>query len=641
VNEITLEDIQAFLSANPTISRQELVALAAQNGVPEALLNQAISTMPQQQVPPTGLIGREQALQAGLEGALSGVEQGYTQGRQDINQGVQGSEALLREAYGAGAGEIRQGVQGAENLLREAYGAGSGEIRQGGDAAEALLREAYGAGSGELRMGRDAATGALTNAAGQATGDIQRANQSALAEILQGRQDTTQGLQGAMGSLQQGFDRGIAGFQPYQQAGTEALNPLSALSGARGQDAFNQAYVDNPYVNFLREQGERSVLGNASATGGLRGGDVMKELTRFGQGLAGQGIQQQIGNLQFLTGQGMNAAQGIGNLSGQQGTAMAGAQQNAANMLTGQSNLAAQQQANTGANLADIGMTTGANISGLLSGTGQQLSNLAGNLGSSGATVRANQGNQLASLASGLGSTGAQARMSGGQLLSGLASNIGTQGAQNVYGGGLANAQAALGAGNQAGQFAFNTGQNLATGRTSAGDMLAGQVAGTAAGLGNLANQQGAGIAGVYDAQTSNLANILSQSGMSQADIQRIIAQSQAGAAQTGAGQYAGLGAIPGTQQTTGIIGNLVQGGQAAGTLMAMSSDYRLKDNITWQSNHNGVNLYSWDWKTEFSDITAGMPTQGVIAQEVAITHPDAVFMTKSGFLAVDYSKVN
>jgi len=73
---------------------------------------------------------------------------------------------------------------------------------------------------------------------------------------------------------------------------------------------------------------------------------------------------------------------------------------------------------------------------------------------------------------------------------------------------------------------------------------------------------------------------------------------------------------------------------------MAMS-DYRLKDNITWQANRNGVNLYSWDWKPEFSDITAGMPTQGVIAQEVAVTHPDAVFMTKSGYLAVDYSKVN
>ena len=366
-----------------------------------------------------------------------------------------------------------------------------------------------------------------------------------------------------MGSLQQGFDRGIAGFQPFQQAGTEALNPLSALSGARGQDAFNQAYVDSPYVNFLREQGERSVLGNASATGGLRGGDVMKELTRFGQGLAGQGIQQQIGNLQFLTGQGMNAAQGIGQLSGQQATAMATAQQNAANMLTGQSNLAAQQQANTGSNLADIGMTTGANISNLLSGTGTNLANLASGLGSTGAQVRANQGSNAAQLASGLASQGAGNIMQGGQLLAGLAQNLGTQGAQNVYGGGLANAQAALGAGNQAGQFAFNTGQGLAQGRTNAGDMLAGQVAGTAAGMGNLANQQGQGVAGVFDAQTQNLVNILSQSGMSQADIQRIIAQSRAGAAQTAAGQFAGLPTAPAVQWNPGIISNI--GNAAAG----------------------------------------------------------------------------
>jgi hypothetical protein len=72
MNEITLADIQAYIAANPNITQQELMALAAQNGVSEALLNQAISTMPQQ-APPTGLIGREQALQAGLQGALQGV----------------------------------------------------------------------------------------------------------------------------------------------------------------------------------------------------------------------------------------------------------------------------------------------------------------------------------------------------------------------------------------------------------------------------------------------------------------------------------------------------------------------------------------------------------------------------------------
>jgi hypothetical protein len=424
------------------------------------------------------------------------------------------------------------------------------------------LRETYAEGANELRGGRDAGISALNNTAIQAAGNVQTANKSALNEILQGRADTTQGLQGAMGSLQQGFDRGIAGFQPYQAAGTEALNPLSALSGARGQDAFNQAYIDNPYVNFLREQGERSVVGNASATGGLRGGDVMKELTRFGQGLAGQGIQQQIGNLQFLTGQGMNAAQGAGNLLGQQATSMAGAQQNAANMLTGQSNLAAQQQANTGANLADIGMNTGANISNLLSGTGSQLSNLAGSLGSSGATIRANQGANAASLAQGLASQGAGNIMQGGQLLSGLAQNIGTQGAGNVYGAGLANAQQAQGAGNTAGQFAYNTGNALAQGRTNAGDMLAGQVAGTAAGMAGLAGQQGQQVAGVFDAQTQNLVNILSQNGMSQADIQRIIAQSRAGAAQTAAGQFAGLPTAPAVQWNPGIISNI---GNAAG----------------------------------------------------------------------------
>jgi hypothetical protein len=80
--------------------------------------------------------------------------------------------------------------------------------------------------------------------------------------------------------------------------------------------------------------------------------------------------------------------------------------------------------------------------------------------------------------------------------------------------------------------------------------------------MGNLANQQGQGVSNVYGASGSQLATILQQAGLSQADISRIIAQSQASTAQTGSGQFAGLPGVPGVSQTQGILGGI---GQLAG----------------------------------------------------------------------------
>ena len=84
------------------------------------------------------------------------------------------------------------------------------------------------------------------------------------------------------------------------------------------------------------------------------------------------------------------------------------------------------------------------------------------------------------------------------------------------------------------------------------------------------------------------------------------------------------------------------QFGKTAGsiaTLLALS-DVRLKDNIQYTHDSDGARWYSWQWKPEHMEMTQGMPTTGVIAQEVALTHPAAVVEGPHGFLMVDYSKV-
>ncbi len=54
--------------------------------------------------------------------------------------------------------------------------------------------------------------------------------------------------------------------------------------------------------------GVDTVLQNASATGGVRGGNVNNTLAQFGSGLLAQVIQQQLGNLGGIIGFGSNAA---------------------------------------------------------------------------------------------------------------------------------------------------------------------------------------------------------------------------------------------------------------------------------------------------------------------------------------------
>jgi hypothetical protein len=164
---------------------------------------------------------------------------------------------------------------------------------------------------------------------GGATGAIEMLDQLNRA----GRADlqTQYGL--GLEQAQAAADTATGYMQPYESAGQTALQQQLALSGALGQDAFNQAYQESPQMAFLREQGMRANLAGAAATGGLGGGNVQKELQRFGQGLASQGLQQQIGNLGALSGQGYGAAGTMANIATGLGSQQLGTQTNLGNQV--------------------------------------------------------------------------------------------------------------------------------------------------------------------------------------------------------------------------------------------------------------------------------------------------------------------
>lgn len=124
-------------------------------------------------------------------------------------------------------------------------------------------------------------------------------------------------------------------LQPYVDAGTGALGAQRNLIGLSGQPAQREAIEAlsaSPEFQALLQQGENAMLQNASATGGLRGGNLQGALAQFRPAMLAQLIAQQYERLGGLTGIGQASAAGVGAAGQQTGAAIADllAQQGAA-----------------------------------------------------------------------------------------------------------------------------------------------------------------------------------------------------------------------------------------------------------------------------------------------------------------------
>jgi hypothetical protein len=112
------------------------------------------------------------------------------------------------------------------------------------------------------------------------------------------------------------FDAIRALLEPYVSAGNKSITSQGDLIGLNGPEAQQNAInglMTGPQMSALVKSGEESILQNASATGGLRGGNVQAALAQFRPQMLSQLIQQQYQNLGGLTSIGQNAAAGVGN----------------------------------------------------------------------------------------------------------------------------------------------------------------------------------------------------------------------------------------------------------------------------------------------------------------------------------------
>jgi hypothetical protein len=123
---------------------------------------------------------------------------------------------------------------------------------------------------------------------------------------------------------------------PYTTAGVGAVNQLTGLTdGSMSADALSAKITANPLYESLYNNGEEALLQNASATGGIRGGNTERGLADFGSDTMAKVYQQILSNLGSVanlglgaqgavTGAGMNTANNVTTAQTDIGRAQAG-----------------------------------------------------------------------------------------------------------------------------------------------------------------------------------------------------------------------------------------------------------------------------------------------------------------------------
>lgn len=128
--------------------------------------------------------------------------------------------------------------------------------------------------------------------------------------------------QAGISEQQRQFDEMRRLLQPYVEAGEPALQAQQAQIGLQGPQAQQMAIdqiAQGPLLQALTRQGEQAMLQNASATGGLRGGNLQGALAQFRPAMLQAALDQQYARLGGLTTLGQNAAAGVGTAAMQTG----------------------------------------------------------------------------------------------------------------------------------------------------------------------------------------------------------------------------------------------------------------------------------------------------------------------------------
>ena len=175
-------------------------------------------------------------------------------------------------------------------------------------------------------------------------------------------------------------------FDPYSSAGSRAASAQADIAGINGpeaQAAAISAIESNPAFQAQVRQGENAILQNASATGGIRGGNVQRSLSQYRPQVLNDFINNQYSRLGGIANTGFNAAANQANAAGQLGTSLANIYgsnaANQANILGGSANNIGNLLTGNASSIGNLLTGTTGNISNALSSNAANQSNLLNN----------------------------------------------------------------------------------------------------------------------------------------------------------------------------------------------------------------------------------------------------------------------
>ena len=187
-----------------------------------------------------------------------------------------------------------------------------------------------------LTAGATIIGGAMSSRAQRKAGDRAANAQVEAAQIAE------EGLQARFEEVQKLLD-------PFVEGGVGAFGQMGALAGTKGnsaQAAAIEALKASPAFTSMQSAGQNAILQNASATGGLRGGNTQASLAQFDPALLASVIQDQYGRLGGLAQMGQASAAGVGSAGMQAQSQIAGLQQQTGAALAGKFLNAGQAQQN-------------------------------------------------------------------------------------------------------------------------------------------------------------------------------------------------------------------------------------------------------------------------------------------------------
>lgn len=187
----------------------------------------------------------------------------------------------------------------------------------------AVIGQNLGVGADALTTGTNNALATLgTRGSGATALSALAGGYSNARDDLNNQYGQTQGYLGQLGQL----------YNPLVQQGGGAYSAYSdaiGANGAEGSQRATDAFRAAPGYDYAQNQALEAVQRSAAARGGLAGGNATADILKTATGLADQGYQQYVNNLQNgsqfftqgLAGQG-SALQGAANASQNQGTAL-------------------------------------------------------------------------------------------------------------------------------------------------------------------------------------------------------------------------------------------------------------------------------------------------------------------------------